>query len=212
MSGCRTGSPSGMDGRIKSDNRISMKKQKIMKQILGSVLICIWLFLVLLCWIYISPGLCLWFVLISGGIAFYLWWKRRHSVVSEESESMPKSVLPSKYEIAVDWTELPCNLLFDEKYGYLRYEEKAAIRLSGNSLRLFRSFVNAEGYKLTYEDICIDVLARPIKGGILKGDKSVMSAAVCSLRESLKSCPCIRIEAIRGVGYQLFIDLPDVSL
>ena len=54
-----------------------------------------------------------------------------------------------------------------------------------------------------FEDICTDVLERPIKNGLSDSDREIISTTVGRLRKSLKPFPCIEIKSHRKVGYQM---------
>ena len=100
------------------------------------------------------------------------------------------------------------DLLFDKEHGCLYYKNEVNICLAENSLRLFCLFVQVEEYKLTYEKICIEVLARSTKNGLSKTDRDAVANTIRHLRKHLEQIPVIRIEAIRGVGYQMIISVP----
>ena len=101
------------------------------------------------------------------------------------------------------WSALPCGFLFDEKHGILCDENGLPVSLKTNSLRLFHAFVNAENYRLSYEEICTDVLIRSIKGGVDQSCRESVSTAIHRLKECLKPFSCIEIISIRGSGYQM---------
>lgn len=99
--------------------------------------------------------------------------------------------------------ELSKDLFFNEEHGDLCYKNDTNIRLTENSLRLFCSFIQVEQQKLTYENICIDVLFRSIKNGLSKTDRDAVANAIRHLRTHLKQIAVIKIEPIRGIGYQM---------
>lgn len=116
------------------------------------------------------------------------------------SQNKIKSLFPKQ---KIDWIILPCGVLFDEKHGVVRIENGKTIRLKNNPLKLFGYFIKAEDYKLMFEDICTDVLERPIKNGLSDSDREIISTTVGRLRKSLKPFPCIEIKSHRKVGYQM---------
>jgi len=116
------------------------------------------------------------------------------------SQNKIKSLFPKQ---KIDWIILPCGVLFDEKHGVVRIENGKTIRLKNNPLKLFGCFIKAEDYKLMFEDICTDVLERPIKNGLSDSDREIISTTVGRLRKSLKPFPCIEIKSHRKVGYQM---------
>lgn len=171
-------------------------------------------------------------VAVSGLLGYRYWIKREKESVNEEDKSIQDkekaetiltaglstevqpvadSVEPVDCGARIEWIELPHNLYFDEKRGDLRYGEELTIRLKDNPLRLFRCFIEVEQFKLTFKEICIEVLGRSVKDEIEKGDKAVVSNVARGLREALAPFPFIQIEAIRAVGYRMIIDQPDLS-
>ena len=94
-------------------------------------------------------------------------------------------------------------MFFNEEHGDLCYKNDTNIRLTENSLRLFCSFIQVEQQKLTYENISIDVLSRSIKNGLSKTDRDAVANAIRHLRTHLKQIAVIKIEPIRGIGYQM---------
>lgn len=171
-------------------------------------------------------------VAIAGLLGYRCWIKSEKESVNEENKSIQDkkkteerltagqstevepfadTVEPVDRATQIEWIELPHNLYFDEKRGDLRYGEELTIRLKDNPLRLFRCFIEVEQFKLTFKEICIEVLGRSVKDEIEKGDKAVVSNVARGLREALAPFPFIQIEAIRAVGYRMIIDQPDPS-
>lgn len=118
--------------------------------------------------------------------------------------TLQNEIIPLKPEQKIVWIALPYGFFFIEKQGILRNDIGLDIRLKNNSLRLFLAFVNAEDYKLSYEDICINVLARFVKNGADQSDRENVSTAIYRLKKCLKPFPCIQINVLRDFGYQMF--------
>lgn len=123
----------------------------------------------------------------------------------EKQLPTPEPLIPTK---TICWVELAKDLIFNKEHGDLCYKNEVNIRLVENSLRLFCLFVQVEEYKLTYEKICIEVLARSTKDGLSKTDRDAVANAIRHLRKHLEQIPVIRIETIRGLGYQMIISAP----
>lgn len=102
------------------------------------------------------------------------------------------------------WMYLPCDLLFNEKCGELRYKNQQSVFLTGNLYRLFCCFINSEDYEVTFEDICVGVMARSVKGGINHSGYSTASANISRLKILLKPFPFIKIDPIRKIGYKMY--------
>lgn len=98
---------------------------------------------------------------------------------------------------------LPCGLHFNEKQGILYYHGQPPVTLKGNSLKLFKCFIKAENYILTHENICTDVLGRSIKDGIDQSTREATFTTVYRLKDCLKPFPYIKIDSLRGTGYQM---------
>ena len=117
--------------------------------------------------------------------------------------ALQNEIIPLKPEQKKVWIALPYGFFFAEKEGILRNDKGVDICLKNNPLRLFLAFVNAEDYKLSYEDICVNVLARPIKNGADQSDRENVSTAIYRLKKCLKAFPCIQIKVLRDFGYQI---------
>ncbi|BFK02513.1 hypothetical protein F090043F1_06410 [Parabacteroides goldsteinii] len=117
--------------------------------------------------------------------------------------ALQNEIIPLKPEQKKVWIALPYGFFFAEKEGILRNDKGVDICLKNNPLRLFLAFVNAEDYKLSYEDICVNVLARPIKNGADQSDRENVSTAIYRLKKCLKPFPCIQIKVLRDFGYQI---------
>lgn len=102
------------------------------------------------------------------------------------------------------WMYLPCDLMFNEKCGELRYKNQQSVFLTGNLYRLFCCFINSEDYEVTFEDICVGVMARSVKGGINHSGYSTASANISRLKILLKPFPFIKIDPIRKIGYKMY--------
>ena len=126
--------------------------------------------------------------------------------LQEKEEQLPSQLIQDK---TIKWVELSKDLFFDEEHGDLCYREDVNIRLTGNLLNLFRCFIKAEQYKLTYERICIDILARPVKNELSKSDRDAVASTIRNLRTHLKPLSFIQIESIRSTGYQMLISNPE---
>lgn len=126
----------------------------------------------------------------------------------EKRLPIPDPLIQSK---TISWVELAADLIFDKEHGDLCYKNEVNIRLVENSLRLFYLFIQVEEHKLTYEKICIDVLARSTKNGLSKADRDAVANAIRHLRKHLEQIPVIRIEAIRGLGYQMIISASTID-
>lgn len=125
--------------------------------------------------------------------------------VPAPTPSIQESIVPLVQEQTIVWTQLAPDLLFDDKCGDLQYQGEVCVRLTGNSLKLFRCFIATR--QLNYEDICIDILGRLIKDGMSKYDRDAVSSTVYRLRDSLALIPVIKIITIRNVGYEMiFLD------
>lgn len=154
-------------------------------------------------------------VAVSGLLGYRYWRKREKEPVYEQNTSEVQPLVdtagPADCGTWIEWLELPHNLYFDEKRGDLRHGEELIIRLKDNPLRLFRCFIEAEQFKLTFKEICIEVLGRSVRNEIEKGDKAVVSNVARGLREALAPFPFIQIEAIRAVGYRMIINESELS-
>ena len=128
--------------------------------------------------------------------------KQQELQEKEKQLPTPEPLTPTK---TINWVELAEDLIFDKEHGDLCYKNVVNIRLVENSLRLFCFFVQVEEHKLTYEKICIDILARSTKKGLSKTDRDAVANAIRHLRKHLEQIPVIRIEAIRGLGYQMHL-------
>lgn len=109
---------------------------------------------------------------------------------------------------AVVWTCLSGNLLFDVECGVLKHKDHE-IKLLNNRLLLFRLFISAPNHHLSAKDICAQVLGRKVdKPG--KSDSDAIATNIKRLRDDLASFPFIKIQNLRGNGYQLVFEcLPD---
>lgn len=182
----------------------------------------------------------LWLLLLGGILGGYNFWRRRMCRIAEQQMLLQqyefeqlelhrqqkklqekqqqllekKEQLPSLFtqNKTIKWLELSEGLLFDEEHGDLCFRNEVNLRLTENSLRLFRCFTKAEQQKLTYEKICMDVLMRSIKDGLSKTDRDAVTNAIRHLRIHLKPIPVIRIESMRGTGYQMIILTPEDSV
>ncbi len=128
--------------------------------------------------------------------------KRQELQEKEKWLPTPDLLIQSK---TINWVGLAEDLFFDKEHGGLCYKNEVNICLVENSLRLFCLFVQVEEHKLTYEKICIEVLARSTKYGLSKADRDAVANAIRHLRKHLEQIPIIQIEAIRGLGYQMVI-------
>lgn len=145
---------------------------------------------------------CLWLISLASIVCYY--YLVRHKKKQEPATlTLPISTVPLLTEQAIVWTELPCGLLFDEKYGDLQYKGQVCAQLRDNNLRLFRCFLKTEEHKLTIEDICIEVLGRNINEVLTESDRSAVSSAIYRFRITLKSIPVIKIETIRTTGFRM---------
>ena len=127
--------------------------------------------------------------------------KQQQELLEKEKRlPIPEPLIQDK---RIKWVELSKDLFFNEEHGDLCYKNDTNIRLTENSLRLFCSFIQVEQQKLTYENICIDVLSRSIKNGLSKTDRDAVANAIRHLRTHLKQIAVIKIEPIRGIGYQM---------
>lgn len=151
-------------------------------------------------------------LLLGGVIGGYRFWCKKIRKVAEQELQKKEKRLPTPDPLilskTISWIELAEDLLFDKEHGCLYYKNEVNICLAENSLRLFCLFVQVEEYKLTYEKICIEVLARSTKNGLSKTDRDAVANTIRHLRKHLEQIPVIRIEAIRGVGYQMIISVP----
>ena len=131
--------------------------------------------------------------------------QQAESIEQKQAElfALQNEIIPLKPEQKKVWIALPYGFFFAEKEGILRNDKGVDICLKNNPLRLFLAFVNAEDYKLSYEDICVNVLARPIKNGADQSDRENVSTAIYRLKKCLKPFPCIQIKALRDFGYQI---------
>lgn len=120
-----------------------------------------------------------------------------------ELSALQNKIVPLDTKQKITWVALPCDLFFAERHGVLRDKDGQTVCLKNNPLRLFRHFLQAEDHKLTYEDICINVLERPIKDGINQSARENVSTTVHRLKEYLTPFPCIKIDPLRGTGYQM---------
>lgn len=145
---------------------------------------------------------CLWLIS-QAGIVCYYYLVIRKKKQEPATLTIPVSTVPLVTEQAIVWTELPCDLLFDEKYGDLLYKGNVCARLRDNNLRLFHCFLKTEEHKLTIEDICIEVLCRNISEGLTESDRAVVSTTIFRFRNKLKSVPVIKIETLRTTGFQM---------
>lgn len=145
---------------------------------------------------------CLWLISLAGIVCYY-YLVRCKKKQEPATLTIPISTVPLLTEQAIVWTELPCGLLFDEKYGDLQYKGQVCAQLRDNNLRLFRCFLKTEEHKLTIEDICIEVLNRNINEGLTESDRSAVSSAIYRFRITLKSIPVIKIETIRATGFRM---------
>lgn len=102
------------------------------------------------------------------------------------------------------WRYLPCDLMFNEKCGELRYKNQQSVFLTGNLYRLFCCFINSEGFEVTFEDICVGVMARSVKDGINHSGYSTASANISRLKIALEPFPFIKIDPIRKIGYKMY--------
>ena len=131
--------------------------------------------------------------------------QQAESIEQKQAElfALQNEIIPLKPEQKKVWIALPYGFFFAEKEGILRNDKGVDICLKNNPLRLFLAFVNAEDYKLSYEDICVNVLARPIKNGADQSDRENVSTAIYRLKKCLKPFPCIQIKVLRDFGYQI---------
>lgn len=128
--------------------------------------------------------------------------QQQQQELQEKEKQLPSLLIQNK---TIKWIELSKDLFFDEEHGDLCYRDEVNIRLTENLLRLFCLFITVEQRKLTWEKICVDVLARLIKNGVSKSDRDVVANVIRHLRVHLEPIPVIQIETIRGVGYQMII-------
>ena len=124
----------------------------------------------------------------------------------EKRLPIPEPLIQDK---TIKWVELSKDLFFNDEYGDLCYRNDVNICLTENSLRLFCSFIKVEQQKLTYENICVNILSRSIKNGLSKTDRDAVANAVRHLRKHLEQIPVIQIVPIRGTGYQMIIQEPE---
>lgn len=103
------------------------------------------------------------------------------------------------------WRYLPCDLKFNEKSRELRYKDQQSVVLTENSSKLFGCFIRSEGYEMTYEDICIEVMARSVKDGRTHSDSAAASASIRRLKDQLAPFPFIKFISIRGIGYKMIL-------
>lgn len=154
-------------------------------------------------------------LLLGGVIGGYRFWCKKMRKVAEQELQEKEKRLPTPDPLiqpkTISWVELAEDLFFDKEHGSLCYKNEVNIRLVENSLRLFCLFVQVEGYKLTYEKICIEVFARSTKDGLSKTDRDAVANAIRHLRKHLEQIPVIRIEAIRGLGYHMIISAPTLD-
>lgn len=117
--------------------------------------------------------------------------------------TLQNEVIPLKPEQKLTWSALPYGLYFNEKQGLLHDDNGLTVNLKNTPLRLFCAFVNAKDYKLSYEDICIAVLARTIKNGVSQSDRENVSTVIYRLKKQLNPFSCIQIYSLRDTGYQM---------
>lgn len=129
--------------------------------------------------------------------------QQSYSIKREQAESflLPNETIPLKLKVV--WIAQPSGFFFAEKQGMLRNNEGMEIQLKNSSLRLFLAFINAEDHKLSYEDICINVLARSIRNGADLSDRESVSTTIYRLKKCLKPFPSIQINSLRDFGYQM---------
>lgn len=144
----------------------------------------------------------LWLLSLAVVIVSYCIIKRKRCLPSVP-ETIQEVIVPLLQEQTINWITLPCGFLFDEKYGDLKYQGEVCVRLKDNLLRLFRSFIKAEEYKLTYEDICVQVLGRSVKKEATKSDRDTVAKNISRLREVLNEISMIQIKTLRNAGYQM---------
>lgn len=169
-----------------------------------------------LVWKILALGL----LLIGTVIAVYRFWYKKMRKMAEqklqrkqqlqellEKEKHLPVFIPLTQSKTIYWMKLGEDLFFDEMHGDLCYKNNVSIRLTENSLRLFLLFIQVEEHKLTFEKICVEVLARSVKYGLSKTDRDAVSSSIRHLRKHLEQIPAVQIEAIRGVGYQMIFNL-----
>lgn len=103
------------------------------------------------------------------------------------------------------WRYLPCDLKFNVKSRELCYKDQQSVVLTENSSKLFCCFIRSEGYEMTYEDICIEVMARSVKDGRTHSDSAAASANIRRLKNQLAPFPFIKFISIRGIGYKMIL-------
>lgn len=150
-------------------------------------------------WGILGLGLFLLGSLIGG---YKLWRIKKRKVAEKEKRLFTDLPVQDK---EIERIKLAEDLSFDEKHGSLCYQGNINVYLTGNILRLFCLFISVEQRELTYEKICVDVLARSIKSGLSKTDRNAVASAIRYLRDYLKPIPIIEIRLLTGIGYRLEI-------
>lgn len=144
-------------------------------------------------------------------ILIYVWFRRKKKEGGEVIVANPLvqvSVVKHLPEVA-EWEELAPGLFFNEKNGELKKKEHI-IYLRKNRLLTFIKLLRAPDHFLNYEDICRDILERPLDDESneknKKWNQSVkksMGQTITRLREDLGDFSEISIENVRDAGYQL---------
>lgn len=134
--------------------------------------------------------------------------QKERQLLEEKQARLPRALIQNK---TIKWVELSKDLFFDKEHGELCYKNEVNIRLKENSSKLFICFIKYEKHKLTSEKICIEVLGRSVKNKLSKSDRDAVASTIHHLRGQLCQLPFIKIETIRGNGYQMFFSSPEDS-
>ncbi len=135
-------------------------------------------------------------------ILIYVWLrhKKKDDVV----------VVPHLKEV-VKTEELASGIFFDEKTGELKKQD-LVIYLKKNRLHTFISLLRAPNHTRSYEELCREVLERPLKDGESienrvwnQSIKKSMGQTIMRLRKDLEDFPELSIDNKPNTGYQLNI-------
>lgn len=120
------------------------------------------------------------------------------------------SVVQHQPEVA-EWEKLATDIFFNEKNGELKKKEHV-IYLRKNRLLAFIKLLRAPDHFMNYDEICREVLERPLNDESSENSKKwnqavkkSMGQTIIRLREDLSDFSEISIENVRDLGYQLNI-------
>lgn len=143
----------------------------------------------------------------SSVILIYLWLKRwRKKDIMAINNEQKIEILSS------GWEKLSHDLFFNPEMGELK-NQKQSVFLKMYRLQAFNRLLQAPDHFLKYEDICREVLNRPLEEDESseknkqwnRSVKKSMGQMITRLREDLADFPEISIENVRNSGYQLII-------